>query len=371
MCASQSIAEHAAALHHQAIVIDCHSDLLMPIADGYVRLGKQVTLPDPSRYVPPFQMAADLASGPIEATWPQGAHFGCIGHYSLPQFLAGGLTAQVCALFIRDEELDHALRRSLDMVWWLRREAEENEAFELVTTAEDIRRLKAQGKVGGVMALEGLEPLGYDVRFLDLFYALGVRIAGMAHNRRSYWVDGTMNHVKPGGLTDAGRAAIRRMNELGIVVDVAHMNPICFWETLELSDAPVILSHGSARRFFPRRPEESPLHAVRDVTRGPERLEALARKGGVFGVFFLFRQATIDTVVAEIEYLWEVMGPDHVGLGTDFYGLDVAPVGLEEISKLPALTERLVSRGHSDEAILKLLGGNFLRVFGQVWRATP
>lgn len=357
-------AAHAADLHARAVVIDGHCDILIPIADGYLRLGKQVRIPRPDEWTPPFEMASDVSQ---EGSWPLNNRFGCIGQYSLPQFLDGGLTAQVCAVFVKDENLDNALKRSLDMVWWMRREAEDNTDFELVTTVADLHRLKAAGKCGGIMALEGLEPIGYELKFLDLFYALGTRMVGMAHNRRNYYSDGTQVNVHPGGLTAMGKRAIERMNELGIVVDVAHMNQVCFWETLEISQAPVVLSHGSAQRFFPRKPEDSPLHTVRDVSRGPERLEALARNGGVFGVFFLNR-GDVDGVVAEIEYLLDIVGPDHVALGSDLYGWEWAPEGLEDISKLPALTKRLVERGHSDEAILKILGGNFLRVFEEIWQ---
>jgi membrane dipeptidase len=363
MAASGEISERAAQLHQSAIVIDAHSDVLIPIADGYVRLGAQVEIPDPDQWRPPFAIAADESQ---EGYWPLNNRFGCIGQYSLPQFLAGGLTAQVCAVFAKDHELGYALQRALDMVWWLRHEAEENDAFELATTAADIRRLKGEGKVGGILALEGLEPLGMDLKLLDLFHVLGTRMAGIPHNRRNLYADGTQVNVHPGGLTEMGVRAVERMNELGIVVDVAHMNQVCFWETLEISQAPVVLSHGSALRFYPRKPEESPLHTVRDVSRGPERLEALARNGGVFGVFFLNR-GDVDGVVAEIEYVMDVVGPDHVGLGSDLYGKEWAPVGLEEMSKLPALTQRLVERGHSDQTILRILGRNFLRVFEQVW----
>lgn len=364
MTLQSQVAAHAAELHQRAIVIDGHSDVLIPIADGYVRLGSQVQIPDPEQWRPPFEIAAGATQ---EGDWPLNNRFGCIGQYSLPQFLAGGLTAQVCALFVKDKELTHALRRSLEMVWWMRHEAEENEEFELVTQAADLYRLKRENKCGGIMALEGLEPVGYDLKFLDLFYALGTRMVGMAHNRRSYTVDGTQVNVHPGGLTAMGKRAIERMNELGIVVDVAHMNQVCFWETLEISQAPVVMSHASAKRFFPLRPEDSPLHTVRDVSRGPERLEALARNGGVFGVFFLNR-GDVDGVVSEIEHVLDIVGPDHVGLGSDLYGWEWAPVGLEDISKLPVLTERLVERGHSDEVILKILGQNFCRVFEQVWQ---
>lgn len=354
---------HAAELHRRAVVIDCHSDILMPIADGDVRLGEQVEIPDPEGSKPPLE----TGRGPPErAGRPRDDPFGCIGQYSLPQFLAGGLTAQVCAVFVKDSQLANALKRSLEMIWWLHREVEENDDLELVRSVPDIHRLKREGRCGAIMAFEGLEPLGYDLKFLDLFYRLGLRMACLTHNRRNYFADGTQDYVQTGGLTAMGKKAIKRMNELGIVVDVGHINQVGFWETLDVTDAPVVLSHRSPRKFFPLTPEESPFHPAYDVSRGRERLEALARNGGVFGVFFLGAKG-IDDVVADIEYVMDLVGPDHVGLGSDLYGLRKAPKGLEDISKVPALTERLVQRGHSDETILSFLGLNYVRVFEQVW----
>ena len=355
---------HAAQLHKKAIVIDCHSDILMPIADGYVRMGKQVTVPNPGQWQPPFEIPADI---PESMRWPHNDRFGCIGQYSLPQFRAGGLTAQVCAIFVDDHQLHSALQRSLEMVWWLHREVQDNERFELVTTAADIHRLKREGKCGAIMALEGLEPLGYDLKFLDIFYRLGVRMAGLAHNRRNQFADGTQHHVRTGGLSRLGKDAIRRMNELGIVVDVGHLDALGFSEALEVTNAPVVLSHRSPRKYFPLKPEESPFYGAYDVSRGRERMEALARNGGVFGVFFLAAK-DVDDVVADMEYVIDLVGPDHVGLGSDLYGLHSCAEGLEDISKVPAITEKLVQRGHSDEVILKILGGNFMRVFQQVWK---
>ncbi len=129
----------------------------------------------------------------------------------------------------------------------------------------------------------------------------------------------------------------------------------------------MVLSHRSPRKFFPLKPEDSPFHGAYDLSRGRERLEALAANGGVFGVFFLGAK-TVDDVVADIEYVIELVGPDHVGLGSDLYGMAQAPKGLEDMSGLPAITRALVARGHSDEDILKILGGNFLRVFEEVWK---
>lgn len=355
---------HAAELHKRAIVIDCHSDILMPVAKGYVRMGKQSGLPDPDKWKTPFELPEKPG---YWDKWPIGNQFGPIGQYSIPQFVAGGLTVQVCAMFVEDEELDFVLRRTMEMVYWFHRETEDNDNFRLVTSVEGIRRCKRDGSVGGVLAIESGEALGTDIKMLDVFYRLGVRMAGLAHNRRNFFCDGTQHHVKPAGLTAPGKAAVKRMNELGIVVDVGHLTMTGFRETLELSTSPVVLSHRSPKKFFPLKPEDSPFHPGYDLSRGKEGLQALAKNGGVFGVFFMgFKD--VEDVVDDIAYVIDLVGPDHVGLGSDLYGVQTSPKGLEDISKIPAITESLVKRGYSDEVILKILGGNFMRVFETVWK---
>jgi len=326
-------------------------------------MGEEIEPPDPEKAQTPFEMPGGTRT---DGLWPEGRSFGCMGQYSIPQFVAGGLTAQVCAVFVKDHLLGSALEKSLEMVWWFHKEVDANDGFDLLTTVEGIRRTKREGRCGGILALEGLEPVGMDLRLLDVFYRLGVRMACLTHNRRNAFADGTQHYVKTGGLTDLGRRAVKRMNEMGMVVDVGHINQVGFWETLEICEVPVVLSHRSPRAFFPLKPEDSSLHPAYDVSRGRERLEALASNGGVFGVFFLGAR-DVDDVVADVEYVIDLVGPDHVGLGSDLYGLEKAPRGLEDISCVPAITERLVARGHSDETILKFLGGNYLRVFEKVW----
>jgi membrane dipeptidase len=158
------------------------------------------------------------------------------------------------------------------------------------------------------------------------------------------------------------------MNALGIVIDLAHLNQAGFWDVLEHSAQPVVLSHSSARSYFPREGEHPTRYPAADITRSRDRLQALARNGGVFGVIF-FRQADLDAIVADIDYLAEQAGPDHVALGSDFYGVADAPADLPDIAGLPRLTDALARRGYPDQAILNILGGNYLRVFEQVWRA--
>ncbi len=359
----------AADLHRRAFVIDSHSDILMAVADGVTRFGDWLQLPDPQSWTPPPRATAFEAFSPPTSSFGANRHteyFGSAGLYSLPQMLAGGVTVQVCAIYLEDKQLDRALQRALEMTWWLHREAQDHPQFEIVRTVEDIRRIKQQGKAGGVLSFEGLEPLGNEIRFLDLFYQLGLRIASLTHNRRNDYADGPQGDVKTGGLTQLGRAAVRRLNELGIVVDLAHTNAAAFWEILELSQQPVIHSHLSPFSFSLMR-GETPSYKDFQSADSRSRLKALADKGGVAGCIF-FGQEDLDEVIASIETLIEAMGAAHVGLGSDFYGLQFAPRGLESIDKVPLITEQLLGRGWSEQDILGLLGGNFLRVFEQVWK---
>jgi len=148
---------------------------------------------------------------------------------------------------------------------------------------------------------------------------------------------------------------------------VAHLNQAGFWDVLEHSSQPVVLSHSSSRSYFPKEGEHPPRYPAADITRSQERLQALARNGGVFGVIF-FRQASLEAIVADIDYLVERAGPGHVALGSDFYGLADAPPDLPDIARLPALTDALARRGYTDDVILNILGGNYLRVFAQAWK---
>lgn len=362
---SENIKKRAQELHRQAIVIDSHSDILMPIADGKIRLGDDVNLPDPLTWEPPLGLVESL--GPDMGGFSAHTrYFGPIGQYSIPVFKRGGLTVQVCGIYLENRHLQRALERGLEMTWWLHKEAEQNVDFEMVTTAADIRRIKQEGKIGGLLALEGLDALGFELRFLDIYYKLGMRMACLSHNRRNFFADGPQPYIKTGGLTDLGKEAIKRMNELGVVVDVAHTNHHCYWEILELTQKPVVISHRSSRQYFMDNPQDSPYHPAVDVSRGRERLEALAKNGGVLGIIF-FGLKTLEDIVADIEYVIDTIGPDHVGLGSDLYGYDTCPPEFTDMSKLPVLTEALVRRGHSDEVILKVLGGNFMCVFEQVW----
>ncbi len=362
------ITTRAEALHRRAIIIDGHSDILMPVADGKMTLADRNEVPDPATWKSPFLPPTGGLGIPAHPLF-----FGPMGQYDVPRFREGGLTAQVCAIYIEDKELGWAVERGLHMAWSFHHATETIPGFEAILSAGDIHRIKAEGKVGGILSLEGFEAVGPNLWMLDHYYKLGLRIASLTHVRRTFYADGSYAAAQAGGLSASGRAAVQRMNELGIVVDLVHLHERGVWEVLEMTTAPVILSH-STSTMFPR--EGADAFGVMGamvprprltLPRDRAILEGLRDNGGVLGVIWFYK-LDLDDVIADIETALEVMGPDHVGIGSDLYGLELAPKGLEHIGKMPTITQRLIERGHSDEVIEKILGGNFLRVFEQVWK---
>lgn len=358
--------DRIAKLHREAIIIDGHSDILMAIADGKMRLGERVELPPYEGWQPPIA-ATETEETKLYSFSPHTAFFQTMGHYDLPRFLQGGLTALAFAIFIDSDHFDRPLHRTLEMIYWLRREAEELDDFALITAIEDFQVVKETGRAGGFLTFEGFESLEADLKLLDIFYELGLRMASLTHSRRNFFADGTQMGVKTGGLTKPGQDAVKRMNDLGIVIDLAHLNVTGCWEVVELSEAPVILSHCSPRRSFPADPTTSPLYPDVVDERSRPLLDAIAETGGMVGII-AYNQPDLDAFIDDIDFVIRAVGPDHVGLGTDFFGMERTPAGFETMAELPNLTAGLVARGYSDEVILKVLGGNYLRIFEQVWR---
>lgn len=331
-------------LHRDAIVIDAHSDILMAVADERVKLG--------------------------ERTRVDGFHTRDVrGHYDLPRWKEGGVTAQVCAIFVRHTEIHYALTRAIDMVAGAYHEIAENEELVLVKNAGEILRAKQEGKVGIMLSFEGVDPLGYNLKLLPVFYQLGVRMASLTHARRNYFSGGVMRGDigEDGGLTPIGMDAIRMMNDLGVVVDIRHMDARAVRQVLDISTQPVIVSHVNAIEAFPRNANDK-THFPYSKDSGIDRRQMLrdicATDGVICTIFW--RQTSIDGIIDNLEYVAEEVGPRYVGLGSDFYGLDMVADGMEDISRLPVLTERMIERGFSDQDILGILGGNLMRVFDKV-----
>jgi len=361
--------DRAARLHDQAIIIDGHSDVLIPVTQGRMDLATRVEIPGLDWLPPP-----GLENDPL-VKFGMGPHtvwFGCMGQYDIPRWREGGLTGQICAVYLDDDWLNDPFRRGMEMVWNLHDQIARHPELILATSARQIREAKRDGKIALVLSFEGCEALGQDPRFLDLYHRLGLRAASLTHTRRNVFADGCWAADRQGGLTALGRAAIQRMEALRIVVDLVHIGEHGFWEILEMVDRPVILSHTTPTMFPDTSPEGGDLFGGKlprprlELPRDRPKLEAIAKNGGVVGLIHVAHR-NLDTVVRDIETALDVMGPDHIGMGSDYYGLELAPAGLEHIGTVPRLTDALVARGHADETILKFLGENYLRVLETVW----
>jgi membrane dipeptidase len=317
-------------LHRHAFVFDAHCDTLA------------WTLPGPQQ--------RDLR------LWGQ------VGHLDLPRMAAGGINCQVFACFPGEANLTAAptaaaLRR-LEGLYRLLEQAPDR--LTLVRTAADLRALTSEGPIGAILGLEGAEALDGSLALLSTFFRLGVRVLGLAWNGRNAACDG----VAVGdayGLTPFGRELVAACQQLGIVIDVSHLNAAGLEDVLALSTQPVIASHSLARRLC---------HHRRNLD--DDQLRGIAATGGVIGATFVAEflttpasEATLDHLLDHIEHMLAVVGPAHVGLGSDFDGAVVCR-GLESGDKYPALTEAMLARGYPEAVIRGILGENFRRVFGQV-----
>ena len=316
-------------LHFDAIVVDGHCDTLGDVLEGKRALAERSSL----------------------------------GHVDLPRLREGGVTAQIFACFVPVHEYHRsATRYALRMLDGLQEAiAAHPDELLLATGAGDIRRAKAEGKIAGILGLEGAEPLGDSLAVLRSFHRLGVRVLGLTWNFRNDVADGVMEGRTAQGLSPFGRQVVAECNRLGILIDVSHLAPAGLEDVLQVSQQPVIASHSNARGLHDH---------SRNLSDG--QIEAIASRGGLVGVTFvdafLHRpagEATIEHVLDQIDYLLRVAGPEHVMIGSDFDGADM-PQGLEDATRYPALGAGMLARGHAEAVIRNVLGLNFLRVFEQV-----
>ena len=379
----------AARLHRQSIVIDTHNDITSPLIDDGFDLG----------------MRGDDPNAKIKT------------HTDLARMKAGGLGAEFFAVYVGKEFVNKkpaegggAARRALDVIDVVLEQVRRHpQSLESASTAADIRRIVASGKIAALMGIEGGHAIEDSLRTLRMFYKLGVRYMTLTHTNSNDWADSegdinnpSVNHHN--GLTDFGREVVREMNRIGMMVDISHVADKTFYDVIATTRAPVIASHSSARAI-----------ANHPRNMSDDMLKALAKNGGVVMVNFYdgfldprkaelalrsrsledelkgkypndakrvqqeidaWRKANdpgrtpLSVLMDHIDHIAKVAGVDHVGIGSDFDGVPLTglPVGMEDISKLPTLTYELMKRGYSDADIKKFLGENLLRVMGQVER---
>src|SRR5437773_5209020 len=305
-----------------------------------------------------------------------------VSHF-LAEFEAGDIGVLGVAIYVEDRYLpEMGLRVALDQVARLYAEVEQTKRFAICKSFADIEQARAAKKIALILTMEGVEPLGEDLNLLRVFYELGLRAVGVTHARRN--AAGSGGIFKPSGsprdgLTNFGRDVVRECERLGILVDLAHINPKGFEDIIELTSKPLIVSHTNARKLC-------------DIERNisDEQIKIVGKRGGVVGVnaILVSRDAetsTLDRYVHHIEYVIGLIGIDGVGIGFDFceYLFEQLPeqVRTELAAKLTKphfisdltnhsharnLTLKLIERAFSDEEIGKILRGNWLRVLKEV-----
>jgi len=321
----------ALTLHRDSIVFDGHCDTLLEILYGKRQFGERS---------------------------PK-------GHIDLPRLQDGGITAQVFAVYLEDQFLPAgAVKQTLRILDVLYRElAAHAAAMSLATRAADIEQAKKEGKIAAVIGLEGAEALEGDLGVLRVMYRLGVRLLTVTWSRRNQAADGGYEIRTGGGLTEFGVKLVQECNNLGIILDISHLSPAGARDVLELSKRPVVASHSNCRALC------SHWRGLDD-----EQLHALARNGGLAGVTFVpafvadeRKEASLERLLDHADHMVQVAGIDHVGLGSDFDGFTPpAPRGLEDVSRMPSITEGLLRRGYAESDVRRVLGENWMRVFREV-----
>jgi membrane dipeptidase len=328
---------------------------------------------------------------------------------SIPKMRAGHLGAEFMSIWVDvDWPPKDLIHRALDLIDVVDSQvARHPDALEAARTAADVVRIHRQGKLAILIGLEGGHIIEDDLRVLDIYHGLGVRYMTLTHTKNNALGDSSGDKPKWNGLSGFGRQVVERMNRLGMMVDISHVSDKTFHDAVAASKAPVIASHSSCRALC---------DAPRDMT--DDMIRALAKNGGVMDINFYsafvdqnFRDAynkiaapmdaevkaareqlqkegkhlsyaeetklrqkyqanlplpSFERIADHVDHAVQVAGVDHVGLGSDFDGVDSIPRGMEDCSKLPNLVRELARRGYSEQDLEKILGGNVLRVMRQV-----
>ena len=333
------------------------------------------------------------------------------GHSDLPRFREGGVDVEIFSIWVPPEQItrsyfDQANEQIDSIESFVRRNPS---VVRMARREDEIKKFVQEGKFVAMLGLEGGHHIGNDLKKLENFFRRGVRYMTLTWNNSTDWATSAKDetdlskNLRPKGLTELGRKVVRRMNELGMMVDISHVGERTFWDVMEVTTKPVIASHSSAWTLCPHR------RNLKD-----DQLKAIAKNGGVVFITFVpwFIDSTFaakenlvrvqnksridsllstlpkgneflrDLTVAEflkaeyrpirpplsllidhIEYVVKLIGVDHVGIGSDFDGMSVSPGEMDDVTFLPNITRELLKRGYSAEDIRKILGENFMRVF--------
>jgi membrane dipeptidase len=303
----------------------------------------------------------------------------------LPELETGNMGVLGAAIYIEDRYLpESGLRVALDQIARLYAETRACQRFAICKSVREIQNAREEGKIALIITMEGVEPLGTDLNLLRMFYELGVRSIGLTHARSNAAGHGGVfapSGSSPEGLTAFGRDVVRECERLGVIVDLAHINPAGLEEILSLTTKPPIVSHTNTRKFY-------------DIERNisDQQVKMIGLRGGVIGINSVLvspkqNESTLDRYIDHIEHVAGLIGIDSVGIGFDFFEFiwrqwpesakqELAnrltrPHFIPDLvnhSHARNLTRKLIERGFSDADIEKILRGNWLRILQQLLR---
>jgi membrane dipeptidase len=312
------------------------------------------------------------------------------GHVDIPRLRAGGVDAAMFAVWIDEgfsnEDALKLVLRGIDTIHRTVNSYPDDLIF--ARNAADVRAAKKHGKIAVLITIEGGRVICDDLGILRMLNELGVCSITLAWGAATGWID-SHNHQRHGGLTAFGREVVHEMQRLNMLVDISHVSEAAFWQVLEIAERPVFASHSSCRAL---------LNHTRNMW--DPMIEAMAKNGGVININFFggFIGANPDTghveaplrkpavyrdpfdriaypvpepgpplsrLIDHFNHAISVAGAEHVGIGSDFDGVTQLPLGMEDMSKLPSLTDGLLKAGHSEKAVRAVLGENDLRLFEQ------
>jgi membrane dipeptidase len=367
---------------------------LVKLTDEALRLHKEALVFDGHNDLPwQFRQKAGLSFSRLDITREQKGV-----HTDIPRLRRGGVGAQFWAAYVPADKAKRsvAVRDTLEQIDVIHRMVRSHpDVFEMAGTADDVVRIHKAGKIASLIGVEGGHSIDNSLGVLRTYYDLGVRYMTLTHTETLDWADSATDEAKHGGLTKFGEEVVAEMNRLGMLVDISHVSADTMRHALRVTRAPLIASHSSAYALAPH-----PRNVPDDV------LKLVAKNGGVVMVNFypgflspeaarasrdMFQAArdlrsrfkddkefeaamrawakehpmppvSVHTVVDHIEHIIKTAGIDHVGLGSDFDGINAVPRQLEDVSCYPYITQELLNRGYKKDEILKVLGGNILRV---------
>ncbi|MCF0177349.1 MAG: membrane dipeptidase [Bacteroidales bacterium] len=289
------------------------------------------------------------------------------GHVDYQRMRKGGVDASFFAIYTSAELApDAATRRALEMIAAVKDSvAAASAKVALATTPAEALKNKKNGKISIFMGMENGAPIQQSLSLLRLFHGMGITYMTLCHNGNNEICDAAATAEKRwGGISPFGSQVIEEMNRIGMMIDVSHISDMAFYDVLSKSKAPVVATHSCCR-------------AICDHYRNmsDEMIEALAERGGVIQINFY--PAFLDNnyksmnpsykrIVDHIDHVVNLVGVEHVGIGSDFDGIEITPEGMEDVSKMQKLTIEMRKRGYSDHEIALIEGGNFLRIMEKV-----